>query len=235
LSGGGARYTMTGPPVLATRDSRKKIRSAIKGHQPANIKNLAIKTSKSGTSIKIICRTTQPLHRDTIFWTKEGKRLTTSDSDVSIKIKKYRSVLKIDASEDGVYACTTTHKNGRIVDTKTYKVTADQPSIKNEVSTSGKSTTQSPASSTYSSSTSTTTTTLPANPSVDMACPIAGYCLNGGQCSFIPWLGELSCACAPGYHGARCDRKTTSALYSSLSSMSHTLCMFGISNPYHAC
>ena len=67
-----------------------------------------------------------------------------------------------------------------------------------------------------------------------VACPIQGYCLNGGTCSFIPWLGEMSCSCAPGFQGTRCESKTTSALYSSLS-MASTLCLFGIANPYHSC
>ena len=51
------------------------------------------------------------------------------------------------------------------------------------------------------------------SPGSRAACPVEGYCLNRGTCSFLPWLGELSCTCASGFKGARCEQKSTSANY----------------------
>jgi len=38
-------------------------------------------------------------------------------------------------------------------------------------------------------------------------CPIDNYCMNGGTCLFYKDIGEVSCNCAPGFIGRRCDRK----------------------------
>ena len=139
------------------------------------------------------------------------------------------TVAHVSSDDSGSYTCIA--KNVRGEDEKSAKVTVQE-----------KSTTTTPST---TSTTTTTTTTVRPNPvrrilfpklpGESSSCPITGYCLNGGECSFIPWLGEMSCSCAPGYQGARCERKTTSALYSASFNRSNTLCLFGIVNPYHSC
>lgn len=150
-------------------------------------------------------------------------------------------------TDGGVYSCSVHNNVGK--DQKSYSIVIEKrkPSTENRIpelnpSPEPSSSTQDPSTAypatttdtTTTTTTASTTSTLPSNPAADVACPLEGYCLNGGTCSFIPWMGELSCSCAPGFQGARCEQKTTSALYSSLSVV-NTLCLFGISNPYHSC
>ena len=129
----------------------------------------------------------------------------------------------VTSEDSGTYTCVT--KNIRGQDQKSTKVT-----IQDKTTT----TTTTEASTTVRSK-PVRRILFPRLPQESSECPITGYCLNGGECSFIPWLGEMSCACAPGYQGARCERKTTSALYASSFARSNTLCLFSIVNPYHSC
>ena len=186
-----------------------------------------MKKSKNGTNnLKLVCRTATPIiNKDQLFWTKDGQRMKV-ETNVIIKNKKYKSILKLkDVSEEsvGVYACNARSMNGRYAQRRSFNLRL----------------TPTTTTTTVAPTTTTSTTTskpTPLNPAANLPCPMAGYCLNDGKCSFIPWLGELSCSCAPGFKGARCERKTTSALYSSLSNtMSNTLCAFGFGNPYHSC
>ncbi len=164
-------------------------------------------------------------------------------------------VKRVRLADSGRYSCTATNAAGThtassrvsvVRKEKKLTTTSTPPtSATSVVSASSETTTMitTTAAVTTSPTTTvkiTTTTTMAPVPVTEsgldesLPCPIQGYCLNGGTCSFIPWLGELTCTCAPGFQGARCDRKTTSALYSSLS-IASTLCLFGIANPYHSC
>ena len=158
-------------------------------------------------------------------------------------MSRYKSVVVLSplrVHHTGLYACSVSNARGK--DTKSYNISIEKrkSSTNNIPRTKYSSSSSSSSIKTISgrpgSKPTTSTTSAPrhVNPAADAPCPLSGYCLNGGTCSFIPWLGELSCSCAPGFQGARCERKTTSALYSSLS-LSSTLCLFGLENPYHSC
>ena len=188
--------------------------------------------------VKLVCRVKADRQLDTeIFWRRDGARLAETRGKIRIRQKRTKSVLtlaRVEAGDSGEYSCVA--RNSRGEDTKMTRV-----KIQSRSTTTTPSTT-----STTTTTTTTTTAASTARPSVrrlvmgaeveGSSCPISGYCLNGGRCSYIPWLGEMSCACAPGYQGARCAMKTTSALYSaSFTPPSNTLCLFGIINPYHSC
>ncbi len=165
-------------------------------------------------------------------------------------------VKRVRLADSGRYSCTATNAAGThtassrvsvVRKEKKLTTTTSPPTpATSVVSASSETTTMSTTTAAAATTSPTTTVTMTTTTTMapvtvaesgldeSLPCPIQGYCLNGGTCSFIPWLGELTCTCAPGFQGARCDRKTTSALYSSLS-MASTLCLFGIANPYHSC
>jgi len=247
-----ARYVMTGPPLLASNKTRKRIEAATcpTCARPPKIKSLDVKRSKDGKSLRLVCRSKRNTNPSRISWTVDGQPLRPS-KNVIIRSKRFKSIVVLNplhVSDSGVYACSVNNPLGKHSKSFTINIekrTHAQPTSENDIprdttTTAAKNnvsrvsekkplknvpkTTEAPV----------TTSVKPVNPAADVPCPLSGYCLNGGTCSFIPWLGELSCSCAPGFQGARCERKTTSALYSSLS-LSSTLCLFGLENPYHSC
>jgi hypothetical protein len=129
--------------------------------------------------------------------------------------KSILTVLDVREEDAGLYTCTASSPSG----THSRLVRVE---VRRRHSTTSTTTT------TTSTSTTTSTTPAPAPaaqrvlwplpPGQVSSCPVSGYCLNSGTCSYIAWLGELSCACAPGFTGRRCEAKATSALYSALRS-----------------
>ena len=148
---------------------------------------------------------------------------------VCFRTKSVLTVNPVEFEDNGKYSCVAKSQNGQ--HQRTYKVAVAQ---KTKMTTTMRTSTTTTTTATAASTTTTPKAGLEF-PEEKAPCPISGYCLNQGQCNFIPWLGEMSCDCAPGFQGARCERKTTSALYSSSLKMANTLCLFGIGNPYHSC
>jgi len=235
-----ARYVMTSPPILSSRKSRRKIISATCtkcGNKP-RVKSLEMNLMKNGKKLKLVCKTKNKNKDTQILWRKDGAPIKT-DQRIKIRQRRDKSVLTVsqaEKSDSGTYSCIVKGRRGQ--DSKKSNVTIKQ---KLKPTTTTTTTTKTTTTSTTTTEFSSSTPPLPRTaaysniPGGDSPCPISGYCLNDGKCNFIPWLGEMSCSCAPGFQGARCDRKTTSALYSSSLSLSNTLCLFGIVNPYHSC
>ena len=134
-------------------------------------------------------------------------------------VRTSKSILTLDEVEEedaGLYSCSATNPSG--THRRDVKVTIRRRAMA--------STTTSTTTTTRTTSPTTTITTaapapvaarlrlLPFPPGHVGLCPIPGFCLNSGTCSYISWLGELSCACAPGFQGRRCESKATAALYS---------------------
>ena len=154
---------------------------------------------------------------------------TSSDKRKMIvrTVRTSKSILmmeKVEEEDAGVFSCLATNPSG--THRRDVRVTIQRRALEPSATTSTTSTTTTTTVMTTSSpGTPSPRRSLPAPSAARLRllpfppghvgpCPIPGFCLNSGTCSYISWLGELSCACAPGFQGRRCESKATSALYS---------------------
>ena len=202
----------------------------------------SITVMQSGSSISLTCRVRGGRGQEatSISWRKDGmplaldasgkegslgkgkkwKQADSSRRRMTVRaVRTSKSILTLDEVEEedaGLYSCSATNPSG--THRRDVKVTIRRRAVA--------STTTSTTTTTRTTSPPTPTTTAPPAPVAARLrllpfppghvglCPIPGFCLNSGTCSYISWLGELSCACAPGFQGRRCESKATSALYS---------------------
>ena len=184
----------------------------------------SITVVRAASSLSLVCRTRGGVgQEDTVIsWQVRGGPAERELDHLTVsQIRATKSVLSISGLTEldaGLYKCVATNKNGRHQKQVMVTVKKSPTTTTTATSTTTSTTTKTPTSTISAAPVAAARRgnlrLLPFPPSSLAACPLAGYCLHGGTCSYIAWMGEMSCACAPGFQGRRCEAKATSALYS---------------------
>ena len=182
----------------------------------------SITVIRTPSSLSLVCRTRGGAgQEDTVIsWQVRGGPAEREQEHLTVShVRATKSVLTIPGLTErdaGLYKCVATNRSGRhrkqvMVTVKTRPTSTTAPTTTTSTTTS---TTPTSPAAPVAAARRGNLRLLPFPPSSLAACPLAGYCLHGGTCSYIAWMGEMSCACAPGFQGRRCEAKATTALYS---------------------
>lgn len=177
-------YTIIGEPVPKSKKNEEAVKSVLCRNcvKQINVEGLENKTAvKLGEELRLMCRI-QGTPLPALQWFKDGAPIIVT-SRLRIQYKKKRSVLVIPEvrnSDSGKYECRALGVQSINPVSRSSIVTVDTR---------------------FENITSLW-------PLEGKPCPTnVVYCLNGGTCTYYETIGELTCQCADGFNGGRCENK----------------------------
>ncbi|XP_067131534.1 protein vein-like isoform X2 [Centruroides vittatus] len=172
-------------PVPQTKKTVRSVRKVLlPGYaKPAKLAGLKGARVEPEKRIRLRCRV-EGFPVPWVRWYRDGKRIEASDR-IRIRNKRRDSrllVQRASSADGGRYECRAWNVlSGRTVALSAWVAVAPAASA--------------------------TPTALPYE---GEECQRTNYCLNGGTCIYFRSIGELSCHCADGYKGKRCESKDVS-------------------------